>query len=65
MACPFFKAHYAGFCTASDCSYIPSIVEMEKKCFNDSFEGCSRFNGLDMAEKEEMAILNEEFRINF
>ncbi len=44
MACPFFKEAYVGYCSASEIPYIPSIIELEKQCFKDSFESCVNFN---------------------
>jgi len=44
MACPFFKEAYVGYCTASEFPYIPSITELEKQCFKDSFDSCVNFN---------------------
>jgi hypothetical protein len=46
MACPFFKEAYAGFCSACDFPYTPSIDELEHFCFKDGFESCVNFNNL-------------------
>jgi len=37
MACPFFKEDYIGYCGACDFLYIPRIIEMEQRCFKDSY----------------------------
>jgi hypothetical protein len=46
MACPFFKKAYVGCCSASEFPYIPSIIELERQCFKDSFESCVNFNNI-------------------
>ena len=46
MACPFFKVAYAGYCSATDFPYTPSITELEQQCFKDDFESCVNFNNL-------------------
>ncbi len=46
MACQFFKEAYAGFCSACDFPYTPSIYELEHFCFKDGFESCVYFNNL-------------------
>jgi len=44
MACPFLKEAYVGYCSACDFPYTPSIIELERQCFKDSFESCVNFN---------------------
>ena len=51
MACPFLKEDYVGFCSASAFPYVPSIVELEQKCFKDSCETCINCNSLQATEQ--------------
>jgi hypothetical protein len=44
MTCPFFEeAHNIGFCNTSESPYIPSVCEMERQCFTDSFGSCINY----------------------
>jgi hypothetical protein len=43
MSCPYFTEDYFGFCARSNSPYVPSIAEMERYCFKDSFTFCPIF----------------------
>jgi len=59
MSCPFFRENYnIGYCSASDYPYVPSICEMEQKCFKDSFDSCATFNNLSATAHDRIDEFN-------
>ena len=55
MACPFFKVAYIGYCSACNFPYNPSIIELERQCFKDSFESCVNFKNLHATTTAQIA----------
>ena len=46
MSCPCLLEEYVGFCGGSDFPYVPSITEMEKWCFRDTYASCPVFESI-------------------
>ncbi|MBA4371531.1 MAG: hypothetical protein C0402_01575 [Thermodesulfovibrio sp.] len=40
MSCPYFEEGYAGSCSASETTLVPSIERMETYCFKPAYRLC-------------------------